>query len=316
MSTIMMHQIPRPRPDLSDRAVLLFPGQGCQVEGMREDVQAHAPDLLTLAEQLVGCDLFAGVHTSTRLLQPAIYCASVAGWLRARELDPGLPVGAHAGHSLGEIAALACAGSLSLEDGLRLVVLRGLLMEQAAAGQPHGGMMAVLGAERVDMLKLTAAHRLVVAGDNAPGQMVLAGDEQALQDLGAQLTALDVTCVHLAIRGAFHSPGMEPIVAPYERAVAAAAPRPPRVPVYSSVTARPFDDIPRRLGQSLTHTVRWRETVISLAAAGTVRYLDMGPGQVLCRLVKRTLGTAATARAVVTWDGTWTLTTADLAEAA
>lgn len=286
------------------------------MEGMREEVQTRAPDLLTLAERLVGCDLFARAHTSTRLLQPAIYCASVAGWLRARELDPCLSVGACAGHSLGEIAALACAGSLSLEDGLRLVVLRGQLMERAAASQPHGAMMAVLGAKRLDVPTLAATYGLVVAGDNAPGQMVLAGDKRKLRDLGARLTALDVKCVQLEIRGAFHSPAMQPIVAPFERAVAKAAPRAPVVPVYSSVTARWFDDIPRELAQCLTDTVRWRETVVGLAAAGAGRYLDMGPGQVLCRLVKRTLGPAATARAVGTWDGTWRVTPDDVREAA
>src|ERR1700722_12630181 len=163
-------------PCLADGPVYLFPGQGSQVPGMRERVLAYCPELLEIAESMVGKRLLAEAQRSTRLLQPSIYCASVAGWLRARELLADEQPVAFAGHSLGEVTALAAAGSMSFEDGIRLVVERGVLMEQAAAAGRGGGMLATLGADTQFIADLARRLGLTLATDNAPGELVLAGD--------------------------------------------------------------------------------------------------------------------------------------------
>ena len=122
-----------------DRQIaLLFPGQGSQTAGMRETVERWRPDLLELALEEVGSDLFERAADGTRWAQPAIYCAALAG---ARELDVDADV--MAGHSLGEITALVEAGALGAEDGLRLVAARGRLMQEAAEETGDGGMTAV-----------------------------------------------------------------------------------------------------------------------------------------------------------------------------
>src|SRR5687767_1818526 len=154
---------------------LLFPGQGSQEPGMRDDVAAARPDLLEAAGELVGCDPFERVDDGTRFAQPAIYCAALAGFEQL-----GRPRAAWAaGHSLGELAALAAAGALDDQDGLRLAVERGRLM-QAAAERGGGGMLALLG-KRDAAVDLIDAHELTLANDNAPTQIVAAGPADALQ---------------------------------------------------------------------------------------------------------------------------------------
>src|SRR3954447_18768495 len=123
------------------RTALLFPGQGSQVSGMRDLVEASRPDLLELSAALVGEDPFALVDEGTRFTQPALYCASVALWERAGRPRAEL----YAGHSLGELAALVTAGSIEAIAGLRLAIRRGELMQAAAEAAPEGGMLAVLG---------------------------------------------------------------------------------------------------------------------------------------------------------------------------
>src|ERR1700758_786633 len=125
---------------------ILFPGQGSQTPEMRETVAEVRPDLLSLAEQVVGEDPFPRAEEGTKFAQPAIFCASLAGWEAL-----GRPLGDYmAGHSLGELAALVAAGCLSEADGVRLVALRGRLMQEAGEHAGDGGMVAVLGAGAAD----------------------------------------------------------------------------------------------------------------------------------------------------------------------
>src|SRR4051794_38880063 len=146
------------------RIAVLFPGQGSQERGMRDLVAGFAPDLLDLCLDLIGDDPFERVDDSTRFAQPAIFCASVAGWRRSG-LAPHDPT-AVAGHSLGESAALAAADALDDHDALRLVVTRAALMADAGGGT----MLALLGASPEAARQLAADHGVVVANDNAPGQ--------------------------------------------------------------------------------------------------------------------------------------------------
>jgi [acyl-carrier-protein] S-malonyltransferase len=271
--------------------IYLFPGQGSQVPGMRERVRSICPEILELVEDLLGADPFARDARSTRLLQPAILCASVAGWLRLQQLEgDAMDRGAFAGHSLGEVSALVAGGAIDAEDGVRLVVRRGELMADAAAEGTPGGMMALLGVAPDAAADFASRFGLVIATDNAPGETVLAGPDSALESAGAAAIASGLKIARLAIAGAFHSPAMATIQAPFAQAVRATSPRPPVAPVYSGVTTEPFDDdVAGLLARALTEPVRWRETLLHLHAAGARRFVEVGPGTVLSGLVRRTL---------------------------
>jgi len=265
---------------------ILFPGQGSQTPDMRERVQRLRPDLLTAAIELVGEDPFARVEEGTRYAQPAIFCASLAGF---DEL--GRPAAQYmAGHSLGELGALAAAGALDEHDALALVVLRGSLMQRAGELAGDGGMLALLGrgaAERAD--ELARAHGLAVANDNSPQQVVLSGASEHLPAAAAAAEALGLRALRLPVTGAFHSPMMASARAQFAAALERVTLRQPRCTVLSAVTAEPFDDIRRRLAEALVSPVRWREVMLALHARGVQRFVEVGPGRVLSALVRRTL---------------------------
>ncbi|HLH14597.1 MAG TPA: acyltransferase domain-containing protein, partial [Solirubrobacteraceae bacterium] len=158
---------------MSEHAIAgLFPGQGSHTGALREQVRRVLPELLEECDELVGADAFARAGESTRFAQPAIFCASVASW-RAHRASLPAPI-ALAGHSLGELSALVAAGALDERAALRLAVRRGELMQSACARRDEG-MLAVLGGEDADVQRLAREHRVVLANDNAPGQIVLAG---------------------------------------------------------------------------------------------------------------------------------------------
>jgi [acyl-carrier-protein] S-malonyltransferase len=282
----MLHVQPQD-PYVAPGAALLFPGQGSQVPGMRDLVAAHCPELLEQAHQAVGPDLFDRVEASTAYAQPAIYCASIAGWHRmGRARAPYM-----AGHSLGEVAALVAAGSLGEADGLRLVVLRGRLMAAAAERRP-GGMLAALRAPDQLVADVVAETGIAVANDNAPGQLVLSGDVPAVDAAQRMLKAAGARAVRLPVAAAFHSPAMAPAVEAFAAELERCTFAPPESTVISCATAQPFTDPARELAESLVAPVRWRDVLHMLDAAGVARYVDVGPGQVLAGLVRRTLPAA------------------------
>jgi [acyl-carrier-protein] S-malonyltransferase len=261
--------------------VALFPGQGSQTPDMRDLVAQRAPELLERCLALVGEDPFPRAGESTRFQQPAIFCASLAGWDAM-----GLDAAAAAGHSLGELAALAAAGVLDRDDALRLVVLRGELMAEA---DDAGSMLAVLGATGEDAEAIAAEAGVTVANDNAPGQVVLSGPreavaraEEAARERGRRALLLDVA-------GAFHSPSMEPAVEPFRAALDDTEIHDGAFPVLSCASTKPFEDVRAELAAALTRPVRWRETMLALHEAGGRRFVEVGPGKVLARLGKRIL---------------------------
>jgi [acyl-carrier-protein] S-malonyltransferase len=274
----------------ASQTALLFPGQGSQTPEMRETVERQRPDLLALALEEVGPDLFERAADGTRWAQPAIYCAALAG---ARELDVHADV--MAGHSLGEITALVAAGAVGAEDGLRLVAARGRLMQEAAEETGDGGMTAVRAREdnRDEIAQVAAEAGVQIANDNAPDQLVLSGAVGALDEAEAQLQERGVRAKRLPVAGAFHSPLMEPAVEPFRGAVESVEIGEPRVPVYSCVTAEPFDDIRRRLVEAITNPVRWLEVLRALDARGVTDFVETGPGRVLTNLVKKSLAKEA-----------------------
>ena len=275
------------------RTAILFPGQGSHTDDMREEVARARPDLLEAAIEAVGEDPFARVDDGTHFAQPAIWCASLAGWEAL-----GRPLGDYmAGHSLGELAALVAAEALSERDGLELVVLRGALMHEAGEraridhGSGHaGGMLALLGPGAAEQAHpLAEAHELAVANDNSPQQVVLSGPRPFLPAAAEQARELGLRAMELDVTGAFHSPMMVSAVPQFEAALGRVEFAEPRVSVMSAVTAEPFDDIPLRLAQALTRPVRWRETMLALRALGATRFVEVGPGRVLTGLAKRTV---------------------------
>ena len=265
---------------------ILFPGQGSQTPEMREQVQRLRPDLLELALEIVGDDPFELVDQGTNFAQPAIFCASLAGWeaLGRPEAD------FMAGHSLGELGALVAAGALRERDGLELVALRGRLMQESGERAGDGGMLALIGeGAAAHATELAERHGLAVANDNAPQQVVLSGARAAIPAAAEAAKAIGLRARELPVTGAFHSPMMSGAVPEFAAALQRVEVLEPRVTVLSAVTAEPFEDVREQLVAALTSPVRWRETLLALQARGVERFIEVGPGKVLTGLAKRTL---------------------------
>jgi [acyl-carrier-protein] S-malonyltransferase len=281
-------------------SALLFPGQGSHAADM--DAAWRGTPLFERGLELLGYDPFADLGMGTRVQQPAIFLVCACAWDthdagqeddRAVSAPAMAPVIAAAGHSLGEYAALHAAGALGFDDALLLVDERAAAMQDAATAHP-GGMVAMLGGDRHTITELARSLGLTVANDNAPGQVVLSGPiemidtavELARSDAGARPMKLDVA-------GAFHSPLMEPAADRLRAALAATPIGEPSFPVWSNGSAAPFVDVRRELAENLLKPVRWRETLLALRAHGVERFVELGPGEVLTGMVKRTLAVAA-----------------------
>ncbi len=264
---------------------ILFPGQGVGDSIAAEAVRERRPDLVALATELVGEDPLARIGDGTRYDQPAIYCASLASFDSLGR--PGAEL--FAGHSLGEVPALAAAGAIDDLDGLRIAAMRGRLMDEAAAGAPAGGMLAV-GGNRDEAVGLASRAGLALANENSPGQFVLTGREAALEVARGEARELGLRVKRLSVSGAFHSADMEPAVEPFRDFLAGIAFRDTPQTVISSVTATPFGPDPSdALAAALVSPVRWVAVLHRLRADGARRFLDVGPGKVLAGLARRTL---------------------------
>ncbi len=291
----------------------LFPGQGSQYVGMGADLYERFPEARAVfdeVERVCGVSLNGlmfgmgddpeaeqAALTQTDVTQPALYVHSLAAFavLESKGRRPDMT----AGHSLGEYSALAAAGALCFEEGLRLVRLRGRLMARAGDERP-GSMAAVLGLDAEVLERLceeitdTGAGVVQCANFNAPGQIVISGDSGAVRHTGEAATAAGAKrVVPLPVSGAFHSPLMayarDGLAAALEAAEIAA----PRCPVYLNVTAQPAtdpDEIRRRLLEQLTAPVRWAQTLEAMHADGAERFVEVGAGKVLAGLARRTLG--------------------------
>jgi malonyl CoA-acyl carrier protein transacylase len=262
----------------------LFPGQGSHTSDLRERAERILPELVERCIELVGEDPFPRVADSTRFAQPAIFCASLAGWY---ELGEHLQPVVLAGHSLGELTALVAAEALDPLSGLALAVRRGELM--AEAGGEQEGMLALLGAEEVLIAELIRAHGVTLANDNAPGQVVLAGSLARLRAASLQAREAGARAIMLDVAGAFHSPAMAGAVAPFREVLDGIEVRRPRIAVVSGSRASQFEDVRAELAAAIVEPVRWRETMLALASLGSEAFVDFGPGEVLARLVARNI---------------------------
>jgi [acyl-carrier-protein] S-malonyltransferase len=263
---------------------LLFPGQGSQTAGMRELVESHRPDLLELVIAELDADPFERIDDGTRFVQPAIYCASLAAWERSGRPDADVL----AGHSLGELTALAAAGALDHADGLRVTIERGRLMQEVAERNPGGGMLALLG-DGEAARAIADGHGLPLANDNGPTQIVVSGPAEALEAATAEARERELRAIRLAVAGAFHSPEMEEALAPFRAALEAVPVAEPRRPVFCCTSAAPFERIREQLADALVRSVRWRETLLELQARGVGSFIEVGPGKALTGMVRRAL---------------------------
>ena len=271
---------------MSTSTAILFPGQGSQTPEMRDLVARVRPDLLELAVRVVGEDPFPRADEGTNFAQPAIFCASLAGWEAL-----GRPLAElMAGHSLGELGALVAAGALDEREGLELVTLRGRLMHESGLAAGDGSMLALLGTGASERAAEIAGDAdLTVANDNSPMQVVLSGERTNLQAAAEHARALGLRAMELDVTGAFHSPMMAAAVPEFQAALARTTFSEPGCTVVSAVTAEPFTDPRAELADALTMPVRWREVMLTLQELGAQRFVDVGPGRVLTGLAKRTL---------------------------
>lgn len=283
----------------------VFPGQGSQTIGMGKDLAAVYPivkQTFEEADSLLGFALSklmiegaAEELNETLNTQPALYLHSLAAFRAFAHLYPDLKPALVAGHSLGELSALAAAGALSFADGLRLVRKRGELMKRAGELAP-GGMAAILG---VDILALdqvcaeaSAEGELVqVANDNCPGQVVISGAKVAVERAMTGAKAAGAKrALPLAVSIAAHSPLMNSIQAEWNDAVNQANFSALQIPVVGNVHAQPLADAPAAradLMDQMQSRVRWTESVKYMSARGINTYVEVGTGSVLSGLVKR-----------------------------
>jgi [acyl-carrier-protein] S-malonyltransferase len=278
----------------------LFPGQGSQYVGMARDFYEADPpsrELIQKADALLGVPLstvcFTGPEDElrqTRNTQPAIFLHSI---LVARKL-PSVKPDMLAGHSLGEYSALVSAGAIAFEEALRLVRLRGELMQRAGEMQ-HGTMAAIVGLSGDDLQSVcdaaSSAGIVQPANFNSPGQTVISGSipgvrraMEIARERGAKLVK------ELVVSGAFHSPLMESACNSLREALDAARIVDGSVPVYSNVTAEPVtaaSEIRELLYRQLTSPVCWDQSIKNMIRDGAVQFTEIGPGKVLQGLMRR-----------------------------
>ncbi len=273
---------------------------------MGRDLVAEAPAaraLFARADAQLGFPLsdlcFTGPEeslTDTVNQQPALYVTSLAAWSLIEASDEWPTADYVAGHSLGELSALAAAGSLSFADGLALVRRRGELMKMAGEQAP-GAMAALLGLELAEVEAIcaaasaTAGRPVQLANDNCPGQIVISGDPTALDlALAAAEAAGARKAVRLPITIAAHSPLMSPAQTEFAAAIAATPIAAPRVPVIGNVLGAPLttpEAIRAELEAQLTAPVRWTDSMRYLLDQGVATFAEVGPGTVLTGLMKR-----------------------------
>jgi [acyl-carrier-protein] S-malonyltransferase len=276
----------------------IFPGQGAQFSGMGKDLYEKFPlarDLFENANDILGFSItdvmFGGSAEDlkqTRVTQPAIFLHSVVlGKVLGDSFKPDMV----AGHSLGEFSALVANGTLSFEDGLRLVSKRALAMQKACEAEP-GTMAAVLGLE--DSLVEAVCDSIpgvVPANYNCPGQLVISGEVDAVNQACEKLKEKGARrALVLPVGGAFHSPLMEPAREELAAAIEATAFSEPVCPVYQNVNARAERDtsvIRQNLIAQLTAPVRWTQSVYQMYKDGGTEFLEVGPGKVLQGLVRK-----------------------------
>ena len=278
----------------------VFPGQGSQFPGMGKDLyenNSEAKAMFDKANEILGFDIadimFNGTEEDlkqTKVTQPAVFLYSVA---LAKSMGEKFKPDMTAGHSLGEFSALVAAGALSFEEGLKLVAARASAMQKACEMTPST-MAAVLklSDEVVEEICANINEGVVVAANyNCPGQVVISGEELAI-DVACQklLEAGAKRALKLKVGGAFHSPLMEPAREELAAAIEKAEFKTPKCPIYQNVTAQAETNpeiIKENLVAQLTAPVKWTQSVMNMVNDGATSFTEVGPGNVLQGLVSK-----------------------------
>lgn len=280
----------------------VFTGQGAQFSGMGKDLYENNPlakEYFEKANEILGFRItdimFNGSDEElrqTKVTQPAVFIHSVISALvLGKECKPQMV----AGHSLGELSALTVAGTLSFEDGLKLVYQRALAMQKACDIQ-QSTMAAILGLEDeiVENIcnEISSKGKTVVAANfNCPGQVVISGEVEGVNEACEALKAAGAKrALPLSVSGAFHSPLMQPAKEELEKAIASTEFKRPSCPVYQNVDAKPHtsaEEIKANLIAQLTAPVRWTETIKHMISDGATDFVECGPGNVQQGLIKK-----------------------------
>ena len=286
---------------MTKRIALLFAGQGAQSVGMGRDLAAHHPaagEFFQQADEILGRSLSEIAWngpleelTKTSNCQPALYVHGLACLAALRGVAGDFPIEAAAGLSLGEWTAHAAAGTFDFATGLKLVERRGQLMDAACAATA-GAMAAMIGADETSVRALAADTDVDVANINAPGQIVISGETAKVElavSLAKERGIRRATLLNVA--GAYHSRLMNSAYEQLEQPLLDAELRLPRFAVMSNVTGEVVDTLPEirnALRDQVTGTVRWSECMENLFERGCDFFIELGPGEVLAGLLRRT----------------------------
>jgi [acyl-carrier-protein] S-malonyltransferase len=286
---------------MAKKMALLFAGQGAQCVGMGRDLAERYPvaaDLFREADEILGRNLrdiaWNGPLedlTRTSNCQPALYIHSLAALAALRDVFGDFEVGGAAGLSLGEITAHAAAGTFDFATGLKLVQQRGEFMDEACA-TTQGGMAAMIGGLENDVRRLAADEDVDIANINAPNQIVISGELANVEtSVGVAREYGIGRAMMLNVAGAYHSRLMESAYVKLEKVLADVPIQSPRFPVISNVTGEKVktpEEVRETLRDQVTGTVRWTDCMQRLIDLGCDFFIELGPGNVLAGLLKRT----------------------------
>jgi [acyl-carrier-protein] S-malonyltransferase len=289
----------------------IFPGQGAQFTGMGKelfDQSALAREYFEMADGILNFGITNTMFTGseddlrqTKVTQPAIFLHSV---ILAKVMGDQFRPDMVAGHSLGEFSALVANGTLSFEDGLKLVFARAMAMQKACEKEPST-MAAILGLDdhKVEEVLAKISEVVVPANYNSPGQLVISGSMKGIEIACEKLKEAGAKrALPLKVGGAFHSPLMEPARVELAEAIQRATFNKPICPIYQNVNARAVSDpeeIKKNLILQLTSPVRWTQIVENMIADGAKSFTEVGPGNVLQGLVKKINNTVEAMPAVI-----------------
>ena len=281
----------------------VFPGQGAQFVGMGKDLyesNAQAKELFEKANEILGYRItdimFEGTDEGlrqTKVTQPAVFLHSV---ISAICMGDNFKPEMTAGHSLGEFSALVAAGALSFEDGLKLVYARAMAMQKACEAAPST-MAAIIGIadDKVEEICQEVSKEgkgvVVPANYNCPGQLVISGNVEAINEACARIKAAGAKrALPLKVGGAFHSPLMQPAKDELQKAIEQTEIAAPKCPVYQNVDGKPHTnpkEIKANLIAQLTSSVRWTQCVQNMIADGATDFTECGPGKALQGMIAR-----------------------------